>query len=1227
MCRTVCRNIAAPSEKTIFTKRQTITENLQIGYIITARKISRLAAMPYSATEFNPLEIPVSGTSLIEASAGTGKTYGIAALFARLVLLEQIPVDRILVVTFTKAATAELKTRLRDRLDEALRRLRGDELPEKADLFMQGLLDKAAGKEPDREKLVLRLKAALSQFDNAAIYTIHGFCQRLLGDYAFLCQAPFDVALNNGENRLLHTYAQDFWRQSVAHDPVRAKLAFEAGLTPEKLLGQFKTCMARPALTFRRPADTFETATERAQRLWQSLKQNFERLTECFWRVHPALNGQKFRQDVYQRKFAELAALLQHEDIPAGRLSKNLRNSKDESIFSAQYLEASIKKGQKPDASDLAELSFFDNLRAAADELAEAARDALIALQLDFFEYVRQTSYGQRHCRQERTPDDLLLDAYFALTEGAHKEQLAAAVADNWQLALIDEFQDTDPLQYEIFRSTFIEHGNPLFLVGDPKQAIYSFRGADIHAYLQAAEDAQFHYTLSENHRSRDALIDNISRLFEDKTKPFILDNIGYPKVHAADKPDRLSLHPPRPALRIRWLHDPEHEGGGKASLRNRAAEYCADEIAGLINQAAEGGLNYGGEALRSGQIAVLVHSHNQGRLIKRSLLDRNIPSVSVQRESVFGTEEAEALASLLGFWLDPRRTGPLRFILGGTLFRQTAAELYSLNQDEALLSSYIAAAENTLQIWQQQGIYAAICRFASEYGIEGRLLAAQDERGLTNFWQLAELLAAEDETGHTPSSLHQWLLAQMRDDTVAESNTLRLESDEELVQIVTVHAAKGLQYPIVFCPFSWDTSDAAADNWQILHREHGGSELLEKSQMSEADREQLADEDLGERLRLLYVALTRAQEQLVIYAAHCRSTPRNPFAYLLEGDGGASRRAVQEAYEAAEDRVKKLYDNWQKWVKDAPNNTEICWEEGAPQSASCQTRRRAGITYRAAEYPPRRFRFIRHTSFTGLTRNLTHGLADDGETDYAEEMPAEETVGNTENFDIFHFPRGAAAGVCLHAILEKYRFRKPAAEQAGNIADTLTRYGFAQEWLPAVCKMAGQTARTPLSGGETLADIPPANHLSEMGFVMHFNRLPFDQLQRYFANAGLPEECLNAAKQLDFGILNGFLNGFIDLTCLLSDGSACLIDYKSNHLGGDSAAYGPNAMNLAMAEHHYYLQAWIYALAAARYFRSRNHPLKTIRIRYLFLRGLNGQNRNGVWEWDIDTGGLSAWL
>ena len=1199
--------------------------------------------MSRAALTFEPLLIPIAGTNLIEASAGTGKTYGIAALFTRLILLEHHSIDRILVVTFTKAATAELKYRLRSRLDEALRWLEKDaEHKPPVDKFMQGLLAQAQQKETD-ERLILRLKAALSQFDNAAIYTIHGFCQRLLRDYAFLCQVPFDVELSEHNHEHLNAPAEDFWRTHVAHDATLAGLVFRHKQTPASMLASMNKFLPRPDLAYRMPnAAAIKQAQHHLQTVWQDIHQQLPELEAAFWALMgSALSGTYYKKPSFQAVFAYLHTAAQSEQLPT------LPNSKKEqqdllnrlAMLDSAVLNAKSKKGKIPDAQLCAQLSQLAHLGECLAATQAAEQEALAALQLNFLQYLRQANADLKKTRHERGFDDLLLDVYHALTHSPYRHELAAIVAQTWQVALIDEFQDTDPLQYDIFRRTFIVHNNPLFLVGDPKQAIYSFRGADIYAYLQAADDAVHHYTLTDNYRSHATLINSINHLFQQKHHPFVLNNIGYPAVEAS-RANSL-LNPPRHAMHIRWLNQADETSLNKETLRQRAAEYCTDEIADVLNQAAQGDLQLNGQPLQPSDIAVLVRTHNEGLLISRSLKKRQIQNVLIQRESVFATAEAQALAALLGFWLEPQRTEPLRFILGSVLFHQTAAQLYELNHNEALLSDYIMAAEYALTLWQQNGIYAALQHFLAHYQIEARLLAEQNERSLTNLLQLAELLAAEHEQSHSPSALLHWFNNQIQNSrNSGEGNILRLESDEALVKIVTMHASKGLQYPLVFCPFVWDAPEKHQDDWQILHRHHTANELLAFYQLNEADQQQLADEELGERLRLLYVALTRAEEQLTIYAAHFnhdrKSYALNLFAYLLEGTVDGTHQAIEHSYQSERKANKSageqamLLANWQRFIQHAPEHTDIVFLNQAPISAANQNRSRANHHYCVHELPERRFQFIRHTSFTGLTRNLSHYHT---ETDTLDTSEASSTPPLTDNlatdnnpYSIYALPAGAKTGLCLHELLEHLDFAQAASSQQPFIETTLNRYGFGEEWLPAIYHMLDTTAHTPLTNQQALADIPPSHRLPEMGFLMHFSHFQLHRLKHQLAQAKLPAECLQAAQRLDFQTVQGFLNGFIDMLCIDHAGQVSVIDYKSNHLGNDSQAYHTQALNQAIADHHYYLQAWIYAIAVARHFAQRQQAIDTVHIRYLFLRGLDGTG-NGVWSWDIDVQHLAEWL
>ncbi|MBF0802784.1 MULTISPECIES: exodeoxyribonuclease V subunit beta [unclassified Neisseria] len=1211
------------------------------------------------AQPFDPLAIAVEGTNLIEASAGTGKTYNIAALFTRLIVLEKMPVESILVVTFTKAATAELKTRLRARLDDALSALEhggtSDGLQNHClsrhpgDGFILPLLQQALQHE-SRERLMVRLQAAISRFDNASIYTIHGFCQRLLRDYAFLCQVPFDVSLTGDTRERLLTPAQDFWREKVSPDPLLAQLVFKNRQTPQTALAAVKHFTGRPYLVFRRPESDLAASYAAAEQSWQEIRTALPALEEKFWALFATvLNGTYFKKPSYQELFATLQQAAAHNRLP--EVPQEAKKKEDffkrlENL-SAETLPGKIKKGKTLDAQTQAG---FDKLAAFGRQLAGIAQteqNALAALYFDLLDYLAAALAEHKKNHRERVFDDLLLDVYHALATGAHADALAQAAAADWQAALIDEFQDTDPLQYTIFSRLFAGQNRPLFLVGDPKQAIYSFRGADIHAYLQAAHDAGKRYTLAVNHRSHGRLIRGINALFRLKNRPFVIDHIGYADVGASRETCRLNAG--GSAIQVRWLNRPD-ENSNKDMLRNRAAAYCADEIAGLLNQAAAGRLNYrkhpddAGKPLQSGQIAVLVRTYNEGRMAAAELKKRGIQSVLLSRESVFATEEAAAVAALLGFWLQPHDTGPLRFVLGGVLFNQTAAELYALNRDENSLLEWMASAHDAAETWQQYGIYAAMQQFAARHGIEERLLAEGNERSLTNYHQIIERLA--EESGHNlgPAPLHQWLLSQIQtaaDNTAhPDNNLLRLESDENLVQIVTMHAAKGLQYPVVFCPFVWD-SKKPENHWQILHR-NGQAELLAPHQPDEADSSRLADENLSENLRLLYVALTRAEERLTVYAAHCSDTPRNPLAYLLEGGTDAGRAETEAAYTAAAktERAAKLKRNWQQFIANAPPNTDFAFTEDIPPAANYRPPAASDGRYLAQNLPVRLFETINHTSFTGLSRQTRHRSGDReqageelqpavdlAETGDAPVFRPSENPPSPGGRDIHAFARGADAGVCLHEILEQFDFSTPASDQSDLVRTVLERYGFEPHWQQAVETMLDHTRSAPLGSG-TLADTPTKRRRAEMAFTLHMHDFTLKHLQQWFARPdnGLPAECAAAAQLLDFNDVKGFLNGFIDMVCLHSDGLVTLIDYKSNHLGPTAADYHQAAMNEAVAHHHYYLQALIYAIAAARYFRSRQQPVQKIAVRYLFLRGLNGSG-NGIWAWDFDIGLLSGWL
>ena len=1229
------------------------------------------------------LPLPPKGTHLIEASAGTGKTYSIAALFTRLVVLEGWAPENILVVTFTDPATAELKNRLRARLGEALAALQSGETPD--DEFLQHLLAEALAKQ-ERGKLILQLQAALSGFDTAAIYTIHGFCLRVLGDYAFLCGVPFELETGPADTAARLVAAQDFWREHVADHPQNARIAAQFGITPASVLAEFSGSLKRAFLDYRLPENRLPQILQGYNAAWQKLQRNVEEIEAVYRRIKPQLNGNTFNASI-DTLFTDLRQAAQ-EGLAQPVLSKP-----DKLLcFEENALRDRIRKNQHIEEADIAALQPLAVFGRRLAEISDAEQEAAIRLKLECLGYLKNRLAEDKRRSSRRDYDDLLLDVHAALSNSDHPEQaeaLAQALAAKWRVALIDEFQDTDPLQYAIFHTAFICQGVPVFLVGDPKQAIYGFRGADIHAYLAAAADTapEQSYTLRTNYRSHRDLVNGIGHLFAARSRPFVLPQIAYPDVQAA-RADSLLSPVPEAAVAVRWINPSAEDGKlpNKDSLRELCADYCSREIAARLNQALSGSLSIGGKhgggnvPLHPGQIAVLVRTHSEADLVARALKRRGVRSVLLQQQSVFDTPEAEALHALLLFWLAPQETEYLRFVLGGIFYGYTAQDLAELNGNENRLAEWITLAETAAETWQQHGIYTALTRFARQSGLEQHLLHTRNERSFTNFWQLAEILALAAAECASPVALAQWLEMQLKSSKKSKENKndredkgnkeyqLRLESDEDLVKIVTMHAAKGLEYPLVFYPFVWDTSDKLVQDWNIISQNNGRNLLLAKAQLGEEDERQLFAEDLGERLRLLYVALTRAREQLVLYAAPCSNTPENTFAYLLAETGEDDCHAIRSHWSSLKGQAlaEALRQTWLQCIQSAAPG-QLQWLEGEPPEANYRARDEQQGSYRALVLSERPLQFIRHTSFTGLSRQTLAAEEWLPENLLADENPAAETERLPENerseflrsksasselrsdgpspvlpsgqgdlwqieaeTALLAFPAGTNPGICLHSILEQTDFVRPAAEQVASYADILDRHGFeSEQWLPAVLEMVEAVRHTPLAENMQLADIPADSRVAEMGFVLPLHDFGLKRLRRWFArpDIGLPENAATHLPQLDFHAVTGFLNGFIDLIAVDENGRVCVIDYKSNHLGNHLADYSQAAMSAAVSEHHYYLQALIYAVAAARYLKQRRALPEYIQVRYLFVRGLNPHGQEGLWCWDIPVSALQEWL
>lgn len=1145
-----------------------------------------------------------SGRSLIEASAGTGKTWTLTALYARLLLERQLSVSQILVVTYTTAATAELRERIRGRLAELLALYEGT--PSRDD-FLNQLHQRHPGPEARR-----RLLLAVHGFDEAAIFTIHGFCQRALQDAAFEAGGDFDSELTQDDREVIDALLSDAWRHELANaDPVWARFLAKQKITPALLRQRLRSHLGKPYLRVE-PRESaggteliaVERAWARAAELWQQSGADW--IAEL--QAHGGLSQSTHKVAKLPLWLAELDAYFAD---PAVLFEAPQALDK----LGAAAVAKACKKGHATPVCALAEA--LDALAQTLSEAVPAGQQRLIALQVRLLDELN-VELPKRKAAQRMLAFDDLLNRLNEALQGPVGAALALTLRSQYPLALIDEFQDTDPVQYEIFDRIYRDGGDLCF-VGDPKQAIYAFRGADLATYLKARDAAARRYDLPFNYRSTPQLIAALNQLFA-RPQPFAENGLAYPPVSAGVKP---RAHLVLPALQdedaplaLVWLGD---EGLNKARAADLAALDTAQRIACLLAASAQGQAYFEKDGqrtpLQGGDIAVLVASHREAASIAAELAARGVPSVRRGRDSVWHSEEAGELAAVLAAYAEPGREGVLRYALATRLLGRDALQLALCQDDQKAWDDEREAAERYHQLWQQQGFMRVFRAWLDEQQVAERLLQRIDgERRLTNLLHLAELLQQESLQRAGLEPLLAWFNAQSASEGAGDDALLRLESDAERVQIVTIHTSKGLEYPLVFCPFLWDGKLLGKFTDSARCHDENGQPLLDFGSERLPERlQQARREAFAEKLRLTYVALTRARDRLWLHWGPV-AVPKPAQKSGELADEGLHSSALAWLLHGRELTGEDALGELAGHLCEKPG-VALAAELDALAAASAGKLARLPLLNREASVggaqraePPahlQRFERSLHSawrigSFSGLAAGM-HMEAPDRD---ALAMPAASDAGS----GFFAFPRGARAGTCLHAILENWARGK--APLAALIEPALSDHGIGSDWSEVALSQLQQVLDTDLDGnGLTLASLQAARRLPELGFTFPVANLDVQRLRAILADPahGLAAPMREAAARLEFDNLKGFIKGFIDLT-FEHDGRWYIADYKSNWLGPDTSYYDGERLLQALAGEHYYLQYLIYLVALRRFLRQRLADFDNSQLGgayYLFLRGM----------------------
>ncbi len=1183
----------------------------------------------------DPLQLPVDGIRLIEASAGTGKTHAIATLYLRLVLgvRGEAPrrVQEILVVTFTRAATEELRGRVRNRLYEALDLLsrvqRGerdvlDASGKAADPQLKELLALVVS-EGRTEESIIRLRLELATIDDAAIYTIHGFCQRALQEQAFDSGEAFDVDLVQDDSLRELQAVQDHWRSRFYGSDLLAAFVRAHYGTPENLHAKLRPLL-RPGQHLQYAGIDADALQARRTALAAAWRDGRDTLLAAIHACKGLSRGPYKPADVAQVA-ADVDAWLATDALaPPGMLKLFGRRSLDESLTATGR-----RNGDRvPDTGlDAVVQSFLDGIPALGQQvLAEAARDIGARLEA-----------ARRHAGAAAF-DDLIGRLHGALNDSPQGARLAAALRRRYPVALIDEFQDTDPLQYSIFSRIYGGGGDgALLMIGDPKQAIYSFRGADIFAYMQARTDAGAarRYSLDTNWRSVTPMVDGVNALFARRNPAFLFgDAIEFHPVKAAGGADDKRLQEDgQPPVPIEFWALPAGDKGkplGKGVAGDLTLEQTARRIAALLQSGTREG-----KPLKPRDIAVLVRTNAQGSDVQGALRGVGIGSAMTAADSVFASDEAAALRDVLAAIAEPANDRALRRALVSSLWLHDAKFIAGLADNGPVYEALLRSLQDWRDSWLARGFMPMFRDFLHRAGDDNggaatRLLARPDgERRLTNLIQLGELLQQASREHPTPEALLRWLDDNIAEpDANAEEQQLRLESDEDLVQILTLHRSKGLEYPVVFLPFLYHTIAVDPERGAPRFHDEAGRLIVDLAASDEsvarADYERLAED-----LRLLYVALTRAKDYCVVPWGRVNATETSALAYLLHGpdspaDVGALATHMKGLDAAA---VQQQLD---ALAASHPHSIRVVDINHAVPAASQATPAVAtGIPPAALAARPVTRRVQRAwiaTSYSGLVEGSHEDARDIGSRQEAAPAPA---AASSPALTPFSLPGGTETGHLFHDLFETidYRDRDPQNLQR-QVAAQLARRAMPADWCDTVATMITNTLDAALDdSGFTLRQLDGKRRRNELEFWFPLNELRADALEKLLPGLG---DGINGPR-LSFAPVNGLLQGFIDLV-YEHGGRWYVLDWKTNKLGPDASHYTHEHLARAVAQHRYDLQYTLYTLALHRHLQralgGRYDPAQHLGgVHYLFLRGLQPDNpvRPGVWHVPADIARIVA--
>jgi exodeoxyribonuclease V beta subunit len=1172
---------------------------------------------PREHQNFDPMTAPLVGANLIEASAGTGKTYSIAILALRLIIEENIPIDKILMVTFTRDAAAEMELRVRNFIREGLQILKiiadGGENFEGLDSQIVEMLK--ANK--DLQETQQRLKFALVQFDKAAIYTIHSFCSKILAEYAFesgqlfhaetIETAVFDQFLHDAFNQawrdqvtildeklLIILLANQFDRKRIfqlVRGAIGGKKIYLGDMQNGETIQQYKDRTISELNNLEDPQGQLDILYREIVDIKSDILSEVSKNRDVW--TQEALNHKK---KTVKEKIPEILSLINEEELFKEIMEKRERGYFND-FFSTGFISKITAYQQKK--LEILELETLQNNYKATN--LKLVSQLISILSYLIYKQVEQQLIKIKDYEGQITFDDLIAGLHRVICndDSLYEQQSARLIKilqDRYSAVFIDEFQDTDQLQFEIFFNVFknknAKNQHILFFIGDPKQSIYAFRKADLQTYFRAAKLVDDVWRMNTNYRSTANYIQAMNEFFQPTDTEFDAFKSDQMKYYVVDAPTTARTghllynnHPLNP-LRIICSTT-------QYDILNKTAHLVRKLLKEKSFEIKKEGVS---ERIKANQIGILVRTKYQGKSIRQYLSKFGIAAVTVSDDKIFESSEA------LDLWYVLQAVFEIKI---GSINRALLTKIVGLNWNEISkldLEKTIQQFRNYQEAWKTTGVYKMLRQFISDTRIINRKLEKKIEnadRLLANTFQLMEMLhEAETDNKYSPEELIFWLKKGIDGEKNSEDGYLqRIESDEAAVKIVTMHSCKGLEYDIVIAPF---LDIKSADGFKTTQfRSEEGYFTADKDLLKQEHTELATLQKEQENLRLLYVAITRARYHCYVLSTGSNvkkptnKTALKHFQYELI----TTSKDITNIKIIGSEDTSEVIKNSKLFEIDPVELEPVPWIMESPLETPVEKFATLPVIQIADQ-------FWQKTSYSRL--NPKH--------EYISVIQSEPGTDTYDKFIFKDLRKGAQTGNMLHDLLERIDF-----SQSNNwekiINSSVNRYpgtGVKEEHYEMMQEFLHIVTNTLLPEGNfCLNVVNRGRRLSELEFDMPVQQIDWDLFPTELENNKIP---LRINRETP---LTGILNGKIDLF-FEQDNRYYLLDWKSNHLGGRPEDYNIEALAKSMEEHNYYLQYYFYSLALYRYLKLRKPDFDYAKqfggVYYLFVRGMRQGTNHGIY-------------